>query len=126
MGADSGLEDVEDDCLELCTGFETGPGLAITVGLDPEPGFVSPDGLVIGAGFDPEPGLTDPGLETGTGFDPELGLTDPGLASGLFGGAMGCLGGRLAVDWRGGRLVILKLFLNSENICNFYRFLCIL
>jgi len=108
------LEDVEVVGLELCTGFETGPGLVITVGLEPEPGLLSPDdGLISGAGLEPEPGLPDPGLETGTGFEPELGFTDPGLVSGLFGGAMGCLGGRLAVDWRGGRLVIAKVFLNS-------------
>jgi len=85
---------------------DTGLGIT-TPGFEPALGLFRLKGLAatLGRGLDPELGLTpgtglDPelGLTPGTGLDPELGLTTEGFPSGLFGCALGCLGGRLTVD----------------------------
>jgi len=106
LDAVSGLEDVEVVLVGLLagwTGFDAITGFAITGGLEPEFGLLRLGGLAPDPGFDPDPGFTPR-----TGLDPEPGFALDGIASGLFGWELAaCLGGRLTVDWRGGRLVIL-------------------
>jgi len=105
--AESDLEDEELVLVGLLagwTGLDAITGFVITGGLEPELGLLRLGGLVPDPGFDPDPGFTP-----GTGLDPEPGFTLDGIASDLFGWELVSLGGKLTVDWRGGRLVILKL-----------------